>query len=58
MTGRAYMGEGSGSAEPSLAKIHQEMNELLHKQVNTQTKKGFRGPRKLPQAHEKSVRWK
>ena len=46
MTGRAYMGE-------VLAEIHQEISELLHKQVNTQTKKSFRGPRKLPQAHEK-----
>ena len=36
-----------------MAEIHQEMSELLHKQVNTQIKKSFRGPRKLPQAHEK-----
>ena len=46
-----------GSAEPSLAEIHQEMSELLDKQVNAQKEKIFRGSRKLPQAHEKSVRW-
>ena len=28
-----------GSAEPSLAEIHQEMSELLDKQVNAQKKK-------------------
>ena len=28
-----------GSAEPSLAEIHQEMNELLDKQVNAQKEK-------------------
>ena len=42
MTGRAYLG---GSAEPSLAEIHQEMSELLDKQVNAQKeslKKYFR----------------
>ena len=44
-----------GSAEPSLAEIHQEMSELLDKQVNAQKEKIFRGSRKLPQAHEKSV---
>ena len=38
MTGRAYMGE---SAEPSLAESHQEMSELLDKQVNAQKKKTF-----------------
>ena len=27
---------GRGSAEPSLAEIHQEMSELLDKQVNAQ----------------------
>ena len=36
MTGRAYVG---GSAEPSLAEIHQEMSELLDKQVNAQKEK-------------------
>ena len=50
MTGRAYMG---GSAEPSLAEIHQEMSELLDKQVNAQKEKIFQGSPKLPQAHEK-----
>ena len=44
-----------GSAEPSLAEIHQEMSELLNKQVNAQ-KENFRGSRKLLQAHEKDVR--
>ena len=38
-----------GSAEPSLAEIHQEMSELLDKQVNAQKDKIFRGSRKLPQ---------
>ena len=38
-----------GSAEPSLAEIHQEMSELLDKQVNAQKEKIFRGSRKLPQ---------
>ena len=42
-----------GSAEPSLAEIHQEMSELLDKQVNAQKGKIFRGSRKLPQAHKK-----
>ena len=42
-----------GSAEPSLAEIHQEMSELLDKQVNAQKEKIFRGSCKLPQAHEK-----
>ena len=41
-----------GSAEPSLAEIHEEMSELLDKQVNAQ-KENFRGSHKLPQAHEK-----
>ena len=50
MTGRAYNG---GSAEPSLVEIHQEMSELLDKQVNAQKEKIFRGSRKLLQAHEK-----
>ena len=44
---------GRGSAEPSLAEIHQEMSELLDKQVNAQKEKIFRGSRKLLQAHEK-----
>ena len=34
MTGRAYVHEGS--SEPSLAEIHQEMSELLDKQMNAQ----------------------
>ena len=42
-----------GSTEPSLAEIHQEMSDLLDKQVNAQKEKIFRGSRKLPQAHEK-----
>ena len=42
-----------GSAEPSLSEIHQEMSELLDKQVNAQKEKIFRGSCKLPQAHEK-----
>ena len=41
------------SAEPSLAEIHQEMNELLDTKVNAQREKIFRGSCKLPQAHEK-----
>ena len=36
-----------------MAVIHQEMSELLDKQVNAQKEKIFRGSRKLPQAHEK-----
>ena len=36
-----------------MAEIHQEMSELLDKQVNAETEKSFRGLRKLPQAHEK-----
>ena len=32
------------------------MSELLDKQVNVQKEKIFQGSRKLPQAHEKSVR--
>ena len=31
-----------GSAEPSLAEIHQEMSELLDKQVNVQKEKTSR----------------
>ena len=31
------------SAEPSLAEIHQEMSELLDKQVNAQTEKKLLG---------------
>ena len=37
------------------------MSELFDKEVNAQKenlKKFFRGSRKLPQAHDKSVRWK
>ena len=34
------------------------MSELLDKQVNALKEKIFRGSRKLPQAHEKGVRWK
>ena len=45
MTGRAY--SYGGSAEPSLVEIHQEMSELLDKQVNAQNlEKNFRGSRK------------
>ena len=40
----------------SLAEIHQDVSELLDKQVNAQKEKIFRGSRKLLQAHEKSVR--
>ena len=40
MTGRAW------SAEPSLVEIHQEMSELLDKQVNAQKEKNFRSSRK------------
>ena len=36
-----------------MAEIHQEMSELLDKQVNALKEKIFRGSRKLPQAHEK-----
>ena len=39
MTGRELTW---GSAEPSLAEIHQEMSELLDKQVNAQKEKTFR----------------
>ena len=39
MTGRAYV--LGGSAEPSLAEVHQEMSELLDKQVNAQKEKTF-----------------
>ena len=51
MTGRAQL--HGGSVEPSLAEIHQEMSELLDKQVNAQTEKSFPGSHKLLQAHEK-----
>ena len=37
MTGRVY----GRSAEPSLAEIHQEMSEILDKQVNAQKEKIF-----------------
>ena len=53
MTGRAYI--HGGSAELSLAEIHQEMSKLLDKQVNALKEKIFRGSRKLPHAHEKGV---
>ena len=33
--------------------IHQEMSELLDKQVNAQKEKNFQGSRKLLQAHVK-----
>ena len=36
-----------------MAEIHQEMSELLDKQVNAQKEKILRGSRKLPQAHKK-----
>ena len=32
-----------GCTEPSLAEIHQDMSELLDKQVNAQKEKIFRG---------------
>ena len=44
---------GRGSAEPSLGEIHQDMSELLDKQVSAQKEKNFGDSRKLPQAHEK-----
>ena len=49
MTGRA-------SADTNLAEIHEEMSELLDKQVNVQKeslKKNFWGSCELPQAHKK-----
>ena len=36
-----------------MAEIHQEMSELLDKQVNVLKEKIFWGSRKFPQAHEK-----
>ena len=36
-----------------MAEIHQEMSELLDKQMNAQKEKIFRGSHKLPQAHKK-----
>ena len=36
-----------------MAEIHQEMSELLDKQVNAQKEKTFPGSSKLPQAYEK-----
>ena len=45
------------SAEPSLAEIHQEMSELLDKQVNGQKEK-LPGFTQAPASHEKSVGWK
>ena len=44
---------GRGSAEQSLAEIHQDMSELFYKQVNAQKEKNFQGSCKLPQAHKK-----
>ena len=47
---------GKGSAEPNLAEIHQEMSDLLDKQINAQKeslKKYFRGLYKLLQDHKK-----
>ena len=43
------------SADTNLVEIHEEMSELLDKQVNVQKEslKNFQGSRKLPQAHEK-----
>ena len=38
-----------------MTEIHQEMSELLNKQVNALKEKIFWGSRKLPQAHEKGV---
>ena len=38
---------------PRLAKIDQEMSELLDKQVNAQKEKIFWGSHRLLQAHEK-----
>ena len=56
MAGRAYV--HGRSADTSLAEIHYEMSELFDKQVNAQKEKIFRHSRKLPQAHQKGVRWK
>ena len=53
MTGRAYIGE---MADTNLAEIHEEMSELVDKQVNVQKKslkKSSGVHAKLPQAHEK-----
>ena len=50
MTGRACIRRRS--ADTNLAEIHEEMSELLDKQVNV-FEKNFQGSRKLPQAHEK-----
>ena len=36
-----------------MAEIHQEMSELLDKQVNAQKEKIFWSSHRLPQAHEK-----
>ena len=43
------------SADTNLTEIHEEMSELLDKQVNVQKEslKNFQGSCKLPQAHEK-----
>ena len=54
MKGRAYMGEVL--IQIQLESIHEEMSELLDKQVNVQKeslKKTSGDSRKLPQAHEK-----
>ena len=43
-------------ADTTLAEIHEEMSELLDKQVDVQNEefeKNFRGSQKLPQAHKK-----
>ena len=54
MTGRAYIGEVL--TQVWLKSVRTEMSELFDKHVNVQKEKSFRGSRKLPQAHEKSVR--
>ena len=54
MTGRAYV--HGRSADTNLAEIHEEISELLDKQVNVQKenlKKNFWGSRRLLQAHKK-----
>ena len=53
MIGRVYIGE---IADTNLAEIHEEMSELVDKQVNVQKeslKKTSGVHAKLPQAHEK-----
>ena len=51
MIGRGYMVKVLNR----LAEIHQEMNELLDKQVNAQKERIFWGSCELPQAHKKGV---